>query len=490
MGRYLAQSSNLMKKWMLTIFLILMGIAVFLGITNQKEYFVAFLAAIFCVLLFFKTVLLVAQRTVHLGALKIWIALTIICVVIKGIWILKVRVPIAGDYSVFWGYAQSLATHNTIYGGRYMALFPHIFGYSSFLSWFVKVWGTSPMLGPVLNLLLTICSGSIIFRLCMRWFNLTAGAVGYLLWILCPSQTIYNSLTLSEPLYTTLILAVLLVLTEAEVCTVLRSYPLFLAPAVGISCGVILRLVNGVRPIAAVLVIALLIWVALLNTGKLLMHKWRWWWSLCIVCLLSTYFILGPIWNQHIAERIGEEPSQTPGYSFLVGFNPESSGRWNQEDSDRLYYYSDQPGATAQWTQEQLLAEAEERISSGEIDFALLFIQKLRTFLGSDDTCVGYSSAVLRHTTLFSFLCNTFYYTAVLLAIVGAIKLWKREQNYLTLLAPLYVIGLTCAQMLVEVAGRYHYSILPMLLMIGAGVAGGEVSNKSPQNQSECQALE
>ena len=89
MGRYLAQSSNLMKKWMLTIFLILMGIAVFLGITNQKEYFVAFLAAIFCVLLFFKTVLLVAQRTVHLGALKIWIALTIICVVIKGIWILK-----------------------------------------------------------------------------------------------------------------------------------------------------------------------------------------------------------------------------------------------------------------------------------------------------------------------------------------------------------------------------------------------------------------
>lgn len=68
--------------------------------------------------------------------------------------------------------------------------------------------------------------------------------------------------------------------------------------------------------------------------------------------------------------------------------------------------------------------------------------------------------------------------------------MWKREQNYLTLLAPLYVIGLTCAQMLVEVAGRYHYSILPMLLMIGAGVAGGEVSNKSPKNQSECQALE
>ena len=483
-------TAHLMQRLLLTAFFILAVSALAVGISQGERYLQAFALALLGLFLYTALCVPAAKRLEHLGPLRLWLLLTILCVAIKVFWIWRVRVPLAGDYSVFWGYANALSERTTVYGGRYMALFPHIFGYSSFLSWFVKVWGTSPMLGPVLNLLLTICSGSIIFRLCMRWFNLTAGAVGYLLWILCPSQTIYNSLILSEPLYTTLILAVLLVLTEAEVCTVLRSYPLFLAPAVGISCGVILRLVNGVRPIAAVLVIALLIWVALLNTGKLLMHKWRWWWSLCIVCLLSTYFILGPIWNQHIAERIGEEPSQTPGYSFLVGFNPESSGRWNQEDSDRLYYYSDQPGATAQWTQEQLLAEAEERISSGEIDFALLFIQKLRTFLGSDDTCVGYSSAVLRHTTLFSFLCNTFYYTAVLLAIVGAIKLWKREQNYLTLLAPLYVIGLTCAQMLVEVAGRYHYSILPMLLMIGAGVAGGEVSNKSPQNQSECQALE
>jgi len=37
------------------------------------------------------------------------------------------------------------------------------------------------------------------------------------------------------------------------------------------------------------------------------------------------------------------------------------------------------------------------------------------------------------------------------------------------LLAPLYILGLTLAQMLVEVAGRYHYSMIPMLLLLGQG---------------------
>lgn len=32
----------------------------------------------------------------------------------------------------------------------------------------------------------------------------------------------------------------------------------------------------------------------------------------------------------------------------------------------------------------------------------------------------------------------------------------------------IHVLGLTLAQMLVEVAGRYHYSIIPMLILIAA----------------------
>ena len=36
------------------------------------------------------------------------------------------------------------------------------------------------------------------------------------------------------------------------------------------------------------------------------------------------------------------------------------------------------------------------------------------------------------------------------------------------LLAPLYCVGLTLAQMLAEVSDRYHYSLLPMLVLLAA----------------------
>ena len=346
---------------------------------------------------------------------------------------LEVRVPLAGDYSVFWGYANALAERTTVYGGRYMALFPHIFGYADFLSWFIRLSGPQPMLAPVLNVLLTVCSGSFLYHLCLRWFHLPAATLAYLLWTLCPSQTIYNSLVLSEPLYTALILGVLSLLTETERSAALKGYPLWMGVLSGTAGGVLLRWVNGVRPIAAILLIALLLWLSLLNLNRLAARNWRRWWGLCMAGVLGAYVLLGPVWNARLSVRIGEEPSHTPGYSLLVGFNPDSGGRWNQEDSDRLYGYSDQPGATAQWTQEQLLADAEARILSGEIDFSKLLKQKLRTFLGSDDACVGYSASVLRHTEFFSLLCNGFYYAAFLLATGGAVQVWRSREVALLL---------------------------------------------------------
>lgn len=130
----------------------------------------------------------------------------------QGAWVLLVRVPPSGDYATFWGYAKALAGQPVLEGGRYMALFPHIFGYSSFLSWFIRLLGPGALLAQGLNVLLTAASGSLLFLLGRRWWGLPAGISAYLLWIVCPSQTIYNSLVLSEPLYTALLLLPLYVL--------------------------------------------------------------------------------------------------------------------------------------------------------------------------------------------------------------------------------------------------------------------------------------
>lgn len=245
-------TAHLMQRLLLTAFFILAVSALAVGISQGERYLQAFALALLGLFLYTALCVPAAKRLEHLGPLRLWLLLTILCVAIKVFWIWRVRVPLAGDYSVFWGYANALSERTTVYGGRYMALFPHIFGYTDFLSWFIRLSGPQPMLAPVLNVLLTVCSGSFLYHLCLRWFHLPAATLAYLLWTLCPSQTIYNSLVLSEPLYTALILGVLSLLTETERSAALKGYPLWMGVLSGTAGGVLLRWVNGVRPIAAI----------------------------------------------------------------------------------------------------------------------------------------------------------------------------------------------------------------------------------------------
>lgn len=464
-GGRLSAAPLWLGRAMLAVFMALCAAALLAGVSQGKRYVLAFALALAGVAVVVFLARPVCRLLAGLGPWKAWLILSGVCLLVKGAWVLLVQVPVEGDYAVFWGYAKSLAESEVISGGRYMALFPHIFGYASFLSWFIRLVGPLPLLAQGLNVVLSLCAGSLLFLLCREWLGLRAAVSVYLFWIVCPSQTMYNSLILSEPLYTTLILLFLYLVTVVFRRGPGASKPLLWGAAAGAVGGLLLRWINGLRPIAAILIIALFLWVFLLNGDKLFQKGVPQVLLPLLGVAVVLYALTGPLWNGRIAQRIGEEPSTTPGYSVLVGFNPASGGRWNQKDSDALYGYSGESGSTAQGVQEQLLEDAKERIFSGEVDFTDLFLQKVRTFLGSDDTCVGYSSAVLRHTNLFSVACNGFYYALLLLCLAGGVQLWRRRSGSAALLAPLYVLGLTCAQMLVEVAGRYHYSLLPMLIL-------------------------
>ena len=63
---------------------------------------------------------------------------------------------------------------------------------------------------------------------------------------------------------------------------------------------------------------------------------------------------------------------------------------------------------------------------------------------------------------------NVFYYGVLLLAVYGLVGLFKTKTISSVLLLPLYMLGLTLAHMLVEVANRYHYSIIPMIIIFAA----------------------
>lgn len=456
-----------LKRIMVLIFCAIIILSLYMGTRLGGTNLTALVYGVLLCFVLLKFMPRILDCLVNVKEWKLFWGLSAICLAVKTVWIYLVRIAPAVDYATFYSYAESLA-ENWVAQSRYVALFPHIFGYSSFLSIFIKIFGGGYHLAPIVNVILTLVSGMMLYRIAKTLLNLKSAIFVYLLWICCPSQTIYNSLALSDPLYTTLIIAFLFVLTEINYRNFTKDKPSVLKMiGIGIVAGSILRAINCCRPIATIFLIALFIWIFVLRVKELVNTQFRKSWISFLISVLCVYVITGLMWNWYVTIRLGEKPASVPGYNIMVGFNPESLGKWNQEDSALLFYYSDQPGSTAEWAQQQMLKAAKKRIFSGKIDFSYLLKEKINTFLGADDACVFYHSSVIPNTQDLSIICNSFYYAIMLMGLLGGISLWNRSRYTVAMILPLYVIGLTLAQMLVEVAPRYHYSVIPIILLMG-----------------------
>lgn len=461
---------------MLCLFALLMLAALLLGAFCSLSYMVAFALAVFCV----TAICLIAKRLrgldallERLGAVKTGVILSVFCFVFNLAVILLYRIEPLVDYLTFWNSAVSLGTGEGLKGAHYLALFPHIVGYSTFLGGFIRLFGASPMLAPFVNLALTVISGVFIYILCLRWRGLKTAAAAGLLWALCPSKALFNAQVLSEPLYTCLILLFLLIITEMHLRLSGQRKELWLWALCALVCGVVLTAINAARPIAAVPLIAFFIWVLVLRSDELSDRR-RWAaWALFALLLCAGYSMTSRLWQSHVEEVLGEEPAFNYGYSVCVGFNTDeegSFGSYSVADMERFQNYYFGEGMSAPEAQEKMLEDAKARISSGNIDFPRLFANKIKTLLGNDEAGVYYLSSSLSDTeySVLAVLSNVYYYFIVIFALLGVFRLWRANYCGTALILPMFVLGLSLAHMLVEVAGRYHYSIIPMLIMLAA----------------------
>lgn len=480
---------------MLCLFALLMLAALLLGAFCSLSYMVAFALAVFCV----TAICLIAKRLrgldallERLGAVKTGVILSVFCFVFNLAVILLYRIEPLVDYLTFWNSAVSLGTGEGLKGAHYLALFPHIVGYSTFLGSFIRLFGASPMLAPFVNLALTVISGVFIYILCLRWRGLKTAAAAGLLWALCPSKALFNAQVLSEPLYTCLILLFLLVVTELHRRLRGQRRELWVFALCALLCGLLLTAVNAARPIAAVPLIAFLIWVLVLRSDELSDRR-RWAaWALFALLLCAGYSMTSRLWQSHVEEVLGEEPAFNYGYSVCVGFNTDeegSYGSYSVADMERFQNYYFGEGMSAPEAQEKMLEDAKARISSGNIDFPRLFANKIKTLLGNDEAGVYYLSSALSGTeySVLAVLSNVYYYFIVLFALLGAFRLWKARYSGTALILPMFVLGLSLAHMLVEVAGRYHYSIIPMLIMLAAFAMDEQFRRNTPAlSVAEC----
>ena len=466
--------SHILAKLMLGLFALLLGAAVFFGAVinwQHKSYPLAFLIAA-CLLL----VLLWLFRRhpldpllERIGVWRLALLLAALSLAVNVLWAVTHYVEPDGDYVTFWVTACAQAQGAPQELHVYLSLFPHIMGYASFLGLFLRLFGCYNAVAVGVNIGLTVISCLLIFVLCLRWSGLRAAFLGSLLWALCPSAVMFNTMVLSEPFYTCLLLGYLVLVSGLEKRAAEEKAPLWRWILGGALAGVLLRAVNAARPIAPVFLIATIIWILLLR-GKDLRERRSWLrWGLFFLLMLAVYLPLGTLWNAYLTRRLGEEPPLIPGYNMCVGFNTKTGGAYSEDDMEQLFIYRHETGSARQ-AQEIMRQKAMERIRSGQINFPRHFATKLRIFLGCDEGGAYYTSFYLKdfNYLLTSLLSNVFYYLVVMMALLCAWKLGRLKEHRLILIVPLYVIGLTLAQMLVEVSGRYHYSIVPMLIILAA----------------------
>ena len=402
-------------------------------------------------------------RTPRRAAL--WLALG--CFALNLVWVLVIRIEPFSDYFKYWQTACALAHGEPLPESWYLSLYPHILGTASFLSLLVRLFGESVLAVAVVNVLLTTLSCLLLYRLASELFGEETGFLAGLLWAVDPCKLMLNSLVFSEPLYTCLILLFFLLLVRLE-RRIAAGAPLSSLLLRGACLGAVLLAINLIRPIAAILWIALGLWLLFLR-GRAVTSAAQWKrWAPALALCLCVYVLGGRLWTGHVERLLGTQVATTPVYNIYVGFNEQTRGQWSPEDMDLLTAYHEQ-GMSAPEAQDALRPHLMERLGSG-IDFPRLFASKLFAFLGSDQLG-GYTYRFTRPELFYKLcmgICNVFYYGVFLAALWGLWRLIKSRTLDAGLLAPLFFLGLTMAHMLVEVSDRYHYSLIPILILFAA----------------------
>ena len=466
------------KRIMLGILLLLLALTLGLVVregVQSRSYLLALVAGAVWAAGAFLLLRRVSVRVPRRAAL--WLGLG--CFVLNLIWVLVIRIEPFSDYFKYWQTACALARGEALPESWYLSLYPHILGTASFLSLFVRLFGESVLAVSLVNVLLTTLSCLLLYRLGSELYGEETGFLAGLLWAVDPCKMMLNSLVFSEPLYTCLILLFFLLVTRLE-RRIDAGAPLSSLLLRSACLGAVLLFVNLIRPIAAILWIALAIWLLFLR-GRALTSAAGWKRRApALALMLCVYVLGGRLWTGHVEKLLGTEVATTPVYNIYVGFNEETQGQWSAEDMDLLTAYHEQ-GMSAPEAQAALTPHLRERLASG-IDFPRLFANKLFAFLGADQLG-GYTYRFTRPELFYKLcmgICNVFYYGVFLAALAGLWRLLKSRALDAGLLPPLFFLGLTLAHMLVEVSDRYHYSLIPILILYAAlGFAGQFHSQRS-----------
>lgn len=460
-----------LSKWVVCIvFSAILFISICVAAFHSKIYLGEVIGGIACGGIIYGTMRVVFTKERKLSEMQSFIMLLALTVIVKFLVVLLIKpVPNQDDLRIFQYCGELLENGRMVDNARFIALFPHLLGYVSFLVPLFKVFGYYTAVARLANAFLSVIAMAAIYGIARNLSNRNGASAAALLWIISPMQSLWNCFVLSETYYTTLLLLIFLLIIRGLKKEFEKRIEIFR----WIAIGILLSLFNMTRPVAIVVILALILTIIFIYNKKVNFK------SLLILIIVGISFlacqrILG-IYTVHI---LGQSPAGLPWYSIAVGSNEKYGGLWNIEDWRLLFQYSNDPDITASDVQMKMLPIAISHIRN-ITNLGKFLVTKIWNLVGNGKAVVqwlliGNVDFSVKIVNYLKAGINIFFYGISILGFWGGIRSKKNKDIYIVYVA---YIGLFLSYMLVEVQGRYNYPLFAILILL-AGVTVGTAKDE------------
>lgn len=391
------------------------------------------------------------------------------------LWINMVSVVPKNDFQLYYNIATALSQGKS-FGKMYVALFPHTFGYPFVLSLFFRIFGPKIIVAQYLNICLCCGIAVILFALGRMLNTKSTGFLAAMIWAFCPSQIFYTVLLSSEALFTFLMLSSILFFYAIVKYTRKNHMNLIFF----MFFGMLLALLNAIRPFGMVLILASIIFFLLSDSKNTDLKKTVLSKIISCTILIISYLLIFNLVSYAISSYNKVEVAKSPlGFNTYVGSNYKYNGIWNVEDSSTLNDLINSGKYSAQNIHDILLQMAVERFNDNSYRNIKLLVEKHMVMWVTDNDNINYIKGALdsenskidylKYKRFINKISNFYYYLILFacgLYMIISLFYKTKDNNYIYL--AIIISGIIATHMIVEVAGRYHYPAISILSLLGA----------------------
>lgn len=404
------------------------------------------------------------------------LALVVLTALPRLAWISLVNTRPVSDFATFQNLAIDLA-QGKLSGELYLSLFPHTLGYPAVLALAYRLFGESPRVAQVLNVVFSCGITLCVYYLGARLGDHKSGAFAGVLQALWPSQVFFTTMVASEAFFTVLMLAMVWLALSAIFMQSWKSAAWRLALS-----GLALAVINLLRPFGVMVVIALGVTVCCFYGASPSLRAGRARAGLLLALLLG-YGVGSAATHDALERALNTRVSgMLAGYWLLVGANPVSGGGWNAEDSALLYTTYQSGKVDPGDVNRILLDKALERIGADPVGYLEVLAAKRYKMWDVDTFGYEWNAIAMRRSDpgqinvrksrqVLQPLSNGYYTLVLLLAAVGGWMSLRARERGPALVLVLLMVGAALVFLISEVQGRYHYPFLAvMALLAGYGI--------------------